>query len=192
MSDNAQQHWNGYYDQNKDFVAALTPSITKFLSYLPDTTPKTALDIGCGTGQLTRELWHRGFKAIGIDVSSSAINIARTATITPNDTLDYMQMDIEQDNTDSLPFQPYGLITCKLVYAFIHDKPAFSSKVKQLLDPQGIFVMITPLAEQTPPERRSIAVTEDEIILLQKDFSQLARYDENGLCYFIGRRLISL
>jgi hypothetical protein len=70
----------------------------------------------------------------------------------------------------------------------MHDKPAFSNKVQRLLDPRGILVIITPLAEQTPPEKRGITVTEDEITMLQNDFTQLARYDENGLCYFIGKR----
>jgi 2-polyprenyl-3-methyl-5-hydroxy-6-metoxy-1,4-benzoquinol methylase len=188
MMDDLQQHWNSYYKQNRDFKAVLTPGITKFLNYIPENAPKTTLDIGCGTGQLTRELWHRGFKTVGIDVSNTAIDIARSATIVPEESLDYTQFNIEQDNTSVLPFQPYGLITCKLVYAFMHDKPAFNNKVKQLLDPQGIFVIITPLAEQTPPEKHGITVTEDDITLLQKDFTQLERYDENGLCYFIGKR----
>lgn len=187
MTESVQQHWNSYYEQNKDFMAALTPSITKFLKYVPKVAPKTALDIGCGTGQLTRELWHRGFKAIGIDVSNTAIDVACSATHVPKESLDYRQFNIEQDDTNSLPFQPYGLVTCKLVYAFMRDKPSFIHKVKQLLDQNGIFVIITPLAEQTPTEKRGITVTEDEITLLQNEFTQLARYDESGLCYFIGK-----
>lgn len=188
MTDDLQQHWNNCYEQNRDFMAALTSNITTFLSYLPENAPKTALDIGCGTGQLTRELWHRGFKTIGIDVSNTAIEIAQSATTTPKESLDYIPLNIEQDSTSSLPLQPYGLITCKLVYAFIQDKAAFSTKVAHLLDKNGIFVIVTPLAEQTPPEKRNIAVTEQEIALLQQQFTQVTRYDENGLCYFIGKR----
>jgi len=56
--------------------SALTPSIARFLSYLSDSAPKTALDIGCGTGQLTCELWYRGFKTIGIELEKKWFDMA--------------------------------------------------------------------------------------------------------------------
>ncbi len=76
------------------------------------------------------------------------------------------------------------LITCKLVYAFIQNKPLFLKRVAQLLDPQGLFVVITPLVGSMPPERRSIAVSEDDVNVLYRQFKKIASYEERELGYF--------
>lgn len=188
MAQALQEHWDNYYKQGSDFLLASSQSISRFLSSNHPDAPRTALDIGCGTGQLTRELWHRGYKVVGTDVSESAIEIAQSLTILPETELCYKQIDVEQGNTADLPFQPYGLITCKLVYAFMRDKQAFLKKVEELLDDKGIFVVITPLIERTPPERKSIAVSKEEIDLLREQFDQVAWYEERDLGYFVGRR----
>lgn len=188
MQQELNQHWNKYYDQGRDFNLISFITINKLLSTYPQDAPKTALDIGCGTGQLTRELWHRGFKVSGADVSESAITIARSLTTVPTTELCYKQADIEEDGTIDLPFQPYGLITCKAVYSFMHDKPAFLKKVAQLLDDKGIFVVITPLLATTPPEKAGIAVGTEDIDLLREYFTQVAWYEERELGYFVGTK----
>lgn len=186
MQQDLNQHWNNYYTPGRDFKVESSQDISKLLSYTSPEAPKTALDIGCGTGQLTRELWHRGYKTIGVDVSERAINIAKSLTIVPQDTLQYMRLDTEQDNLTTLPFQPYGLITCKLVYALIHDKPAFLDNIAKLLDAKGIFVVITPLAEHTPPEKQGVAATQADTDLLKQQFNQITWYEERELGYFVG------
>lgn len=53
------------------------------LSLIPnDLTHCTVLDAGCGSGIYTRELAKRGASVIGIDISSTMINIAREETET--------------------------------------------------------------------------------------------------------------
>ena len=48
------------------------------LSSLPiDLTGKRILDAGCGTGQISIELAERGCEVVGIDISSSLINVAK-------------------------------------------------------------------------------------------------------------------
>ena len=48
------------------------------LSNLPqDLSGKNILDAGCGTGQFSIELAHRGADVLGIDISSNLINIAK-------------------------------------------------------------------------------------------------------------------
>lgn len=54
-------NWSRPYDQGRDFRPISTPELDKPLSFVKPTAPKTALDIGCGTSQLTRELYHRGY-----------------------------------------------------------------------------------------------------------------------------------
>jgi 2-polyprenyl-3-methyl-5-hydroxy-6-metoxy-1,4-benzoquinol methylase len=42
-------------------------------------TGQTALDFGCGAGRSTRLLKGLGFNVIGVDISSSMVQLARTA-----------------------------------------------------------------------------------------------------------------
>lgn len=142
-------------------------SLTKILSHVDDSLLKNCLDIGCGTGQLTRELSHRGYVCTGTDVSHAAIELAKANTIR-NTELTYLRHDIEKDSVENISGQPYSLITCKLVYAFIKDKPAFLSKIKQLLAPHGTFVVITP-TYTTAEDSTPISVNYDELFNLLND-----------------------
>lgn len=186
-------YWSRLYDQGRDYTLLSSGVLTRLLSFADNAIPKTCIDIGCGTGRLTRELYHRGYQCVGVDASTSAIRLASQLTVVAREQLRYVRFDIEHDDTRKLPQQPYSLITCKLVYAFIQDKPAFVQKVKQLLAPGGIFVVITPHTDETPKERSEIAVGDRELKLLAENFQQLDMYkgDERGgaLTYFVGSNL---
>jgi SAM-dependent methyltransferase len=180
--------WSTLYDEGHDFRIATSQEISKFLSFVDPAAPKTVLDIGCGTGQLTRELYHRGYKTVGIDTATSAIQIAQSLTVVPPDRLSYVRFDIEHDDLSKLPYVPYSLIVCKLVYAFITDKPSFLERVRHLLASGGLFIVITPLAEDVPPKKLFIATTTEDMKQLASSFDELARYHENGQTYFVGRK----
>lgn len=104
-------YWSDYYQQNKDFQLISSQEIDQFLQYIPAQTAKNCLDIGCGTGQLSRELYHRGYAVAGIDVSSEAIERAQRLTIAPESSVSYQQLDIEAADASALRSAPYGLIT---------------------------------------------------------------------------------
>lgn len=190
-TESTDAYWSKLYDNGRDFTLMAHGTLSRILSYADSALPKTCLDIGCGTGQLTRELFHRGYTCTGIDASVSAIQIAQSLTVAPQDHPQYIHFDIEQDNIDNLPLQQYSLITCKLVYAFIKDKPTFLESVKRLLAPDGIFVVITPHVNNVPAERRGIAVDDTDLTYLPASFHQLALYkgDEpaSPLTYFVGQ-----
>ncbi|MGH7196638.1 MAG: class I SAM-dependent methyltransferase [Candidatus Saccharimonadales bacterium] len=187
MRQATDKHWSDYYDQGKDFALVTSSAITKFLDFIDPTLPKTCLDIGCGTGQLTRELAHRGYTCLGIDASSSAVKIAKSLTVGPK--LQYFHFDIENDGIGALPDQPYSLITCKLVYAFIKDKAAFLQKVSTLLASGGTFIIITPLKLDVPLEKTGIAVDYDTTLAELKDtFAPAKTYSYQGMAYFICKK----
>lgn len=183
MSPSTDQHWSSVYRQGRDFRLISASEVDRCLSYVTPEAPKTCLDLGCGTGQLSRELYHRGYRVLGIDASSEAVVRAKNYMV-PNEQLSYVQADLEEDFRDEL--KEYGLITCKLVYAFIKDKPAFLERVASLLHSQGIFVVITPMLEDVEETKKEIATSEEDIKLLDTYFKRSAIYRENGLTYYVG------
>jgi 2-polyprenyl-3-methyl-5-hydroxy-6-metoxy-1,4-benzoquinol methylase len=186
------QYWSKLYDSGRDFSLVSAAELSKILSFIPEDLPKICLDIGCGTGQLTRELFHRGYSCVGIDASVSATKIAQSLTIASAEQLQYRQFDIEHDDLKTLPQQPYSFIICKLVYAFIEDKPAFLETVQRLLVPGGTFATVTPLVSDTPLERRGIAVTDQQLALVAKTFEPITQYKglspDLPLTYLIVRK----
>jgi 2-polyprenyl-3-methyl-5-hydroxy-6-metoxy-1,4-benzoquinol methylase len=156
--------WNEIYSSGADFRAISRRDIDSMLEYLPSPTHATSLDIGCGTGQLTRELWHRGFAPTGIDTSEAAIKLAKSYTVLDDSQIKYRIFDLETQDAADLGATQFTLITCKLVYAFINDKAAFLRNVSRLLAKDGVFVILTPLKDQVPKEKAHIAVEYDQTL----------------------------
>lgn len=50
--------------------------VNKFLKYLE--FGDNILDIGCGTGELLKYYYDKGFTAVGIDISSNMVNISKS------------------------------------------------------------------------------------------------------------------
>lgn len=190
MSPSVDQRWSNVYKQGRDFKLVSSQEIDRFLSYALPEASETCLDLGCGTGQLTRELYHRGYRAVGVDISSEAIQRAKQLTIIPDEQLSYTQVDLEHDSLKEKAgmLAPYGLITCKLVYAFIEDKHTFLEKIKDILHAKGMFVVITPMLEDVEEDKKSIAISDDDLKLLETCFKKVAIYKSNGLTYFVGQR----
>lgn len=185
MSSDLDQYWSEYYEDGKDFRLITSQALTKVLEHVDSSLPKTSLDIGCGTGQLTRELYHRGYRCTGIDSSSKAIELARANTIAPE--LTYLHIDFENDDVKTLGDTPYSLITCKLVLAFIQYKEAFLRSVRQLLATGGSFVVISP-AHMNDADATPISIHHDETTkLLQVHFETATSFELEGLSYFIAK-----
>lgn len=110
------------------------------------------LDIGCGTGQLSRELFHYGFDVTGIDTHTGALRLAQAAS----KFCKYIAADLEKPLPPEITSQQFTLITCKHVIAFIQHKEALIAQVKRLLTPQGCFIMVITTPEQVSSEKRPI------------------------------------
>lgn len=181
------KYWSDYYDTARDFIPATGHEISSFLAFAPKgpRDKQLALDIGCGTGHLTRELYHRGYqKIVGIDVSSSAIKLAKSFTIF-SDKLTYIHLDIEKQGFKKLRTDTYDLITCRLVFAFIDNKENFLSDITKLLTHDGAFIIITPLLENVPEHKKKIAIDPVLTNKLLRDFFHVQFYNRDDLGIFI-------
>jgi 2-polyprenyl-3-methyl-5-hydroxy-6-metoxy-1,4-benzoquinol methylase len=112
-----------------------------------------AIELGCGTGPLTRWLAKSGFKTTGVDVSKTAVRMAREQSKTF--TIDYRVADICTKNVRS-----FGKFDLCMDGRFFHgitnlkDRSAVLENVSHLLKPNGIFILMSMCA---PIERGSLA-----------------------------------
>ena len=136
--------WDEMYLSGKDYM-----SVDEiFLSDLLRNENKnmgSALDLGCGTGDLVVKLSKKGFDVTGLDVSHVAIKKATERALKEGVSPRLLIGEISSLGEDVL----YDVIFCKLMYAFIPEKVPFLKEVKKHLGRKGIFVIITPVLNAT-------------------------------------------
>lgn len=177
-------NWNDTY-QNRDFQSLNTANLTWVLSNVIHKINSNALDVGCGTGQLSRDLYHRDYQVLGVDLSENAIELAKNSTHYLGEALEFRVANIEADLELN---ENYDLIMCKYVYAFLQDKAAFLSKMKTLMSTDSLFVIITPDEEALPPPKRHIAVNHLETLKqLSSMFQNVSHENRDGDYYYLIR-----
>lgn len=161
--------WNDLYRNGVDYAPLDTQTITQLTEHNRSSRMRRALDIGCGTGQLCRELYHRGYDTTGIDPSSEAIEIARKSSVYTDISLTFLNSTIEDF---SGIHHSFDLVSMKAVLAFIDDKPGALKIVHQLLASDGQFVLCTPHPKYVPVHKQHITIPRDMLeTLLNVEFS---------------------
>lgn len=99
-------------------------------------SPKTGLDLACGTGILCEILHHHGIKTSGMDLSQGMIDIARQSS-----------SDISYDVADMTTYHPdktFDLVTCTgdavNHISDLQDVEKIFSNVYDYLNPGGYFI----------------------------------------------------
>ena len=108
----------------------------------------TVLDLGCGTGYLTKVLSERvgpEGKVVAVDPDGERLKIAREEHSASN--IEYIQAD---DKT--FPPGQYDVIFCNTVIHWISDKEALMKQVHQNLRPGGRFAFTTTNGVLSVPE----------------------------------------
>jgi len=105
-----------------------------------DVPKELVVDLGCGTGVLTRMLSERGYDMIGIDNSCEMLSIARDADDEANAGILYLLQDMRE-------FELYGTVravvsVCDSVNYLLTDEDLIQcfGLVNNYLDPGGIFL----------------------------------------------------
>ena len=182
MPQERKSFWDSMYYSGRDYRFIKNQTLGQIIN-TADIDGDNALDIGCGTGQLSRELYHLGFWVTGIDISPEAIKAAKSAS----KYIDYMEMDFESDPAENLGTTKFDLITCKLVFAFVKNPEKFLEQVKKLLRNNGAFVIITPTLEQVEEEKQGIAVNHEKTHgLLERAFASVSYFTSDNLTVYIA------
>ncbi|AWT41575.1 MULTISPECIES: class I SAM-dependent methyltransferase [Streptomyces] len=144
---------------------------------------RPALDLGCGEGDLAAHLLDLGYAVTAVDWAPTAVAAARRR----HPGLDVRRMDVTGDEVTALPHPAYALITCRLLFRWIPDKPAFLARVRALLAPGGLFWVGTPVHDPARGERRDWELGPAETELLTADWSRVDQEDLDGYRCFALR-----
>ena len=120
--------------------------------------PGRTLDVGCGTG--TDALWlaEQGFKVLGIDVSSLAIEKARSKAAGKNPDCRFEQLDFLNDKVGGGPFDFIFDRGCFHVFDTADERARFAERIALLLAPDGRWLSLIgstegPERDWGPPRR---------------------------------------
>lgn len=122
-----------YYDQ----LFTYSPKVKEFLSHFV-TKDVNALDLGCGTGRLTHDLYDLGMNVIGIDLDHHMIDIAKAK---------YPYITFKELNMlHGFSNPPYELITCfgnTIPHLNKEELIEIFSLIQKHLSNQGFFIIQT-------------------------------------------------
>ncbi|MFJ9469308.1 bifunctional class I SAM-dependent methyltransferase/NUDIX hydrolase [Streptomyces caniferus] len=181
-----QDEWDTHYREGRSFRPLDDVERTLFRD-LSAARPggRHALDVGCGTGELARHLAALGYTVDAVDYAASAL---ATAARTPPaaGAARFVRCDIERDSLAGLRSW-YDLIVFRLSYAFLRDRTRVMNRLRERLSPRGAIVVITPVVDAVPAERREIALDEDEIGLLAAGWRTVERRAAEGLALIVLR-----
>ena len=122
--------WNSsLYDSKHDFVAEYGKGL---LEFVPQNNGQTILDLGCGTGTLTIQLFGLCNKVIGVDSSQSMIVRAKEQFTN----IEFMVCDAL-----ALPFEKeFDVVFSNAVFHWIDNHDLLLKNIHKVLKPQGILI----------------------------------------------------
>jgi SAM-dependent methyltransferase len=97
------------------------------------------LDVGCGNGVISRYLGSQGFVVRGVDVSSKAIERARSLNTFPN--VRFEVVSAEQLIADG---QRYHAVVCSEVLEHLNEPGSLLKVLHQILHDDGVLVVTVP------------------------------------------------
>jgi ASC-1-like (ASCH) protein/8-oxo-dGTP pyrophosphatase MutT (NUDIX family)/ubiquinone/menaquinone biosynthesis C-methylase UbiE len=179
-----QDEWDRGYTQGRRYRPLTDTERSLLTTHLPPAAGGRALEVGCGTGELAAHLSSSGYTVDAIDWSETALAEAGTRY---GDAARWLRLDVEGDDGASLNADGYDLITLRFVAPFLSSRDRTLDALGRRLRPGGALVIITPLAADTPAERRGIALAEDELARLQNRWAAAERHDADGLVLLVLR-----
>jgi trans-aconitate methyltransferase len=123
-------NWNAsLYDQKHSFVSEYGKNLIPLLEPQPG---ESILDIGCGTGHLTKAIAETGAHVVGIDSSSSMIETARTT---------YPDLEFLVADARNLSFPtPFDAVFSNAALHWIPEAEKVIHSIATALKPGGRFV----------------------------------------------------
>jgi protein-L-isoaspartate(D-aspartate) O-methyltransferase len=187
MGHSRPEKWNDHYAQGKGFHPLTDAERSLLARHLPAREGATALDVGCGRGELAHHLATLGYIVDAVDFAENALPAAATQAIPQSTQVRFLHLDVERDDLSVLRPAGYDLVILRLSYAILHDRTRTMNRLRERLRPGGAVCVITSIADTVTPAKRSTALDEDEIGLLTAGWGSVQRYDAAGLALLVLR-----
>ncbi|WP_406351065.1 methyltransferase, FxLD system [Streptomyces sp. NBC_01635] len=178
--------WSEHYNDGRGFRRLGDEERDLLVEHTPAPEGGRALDACCGTGETAAYLASLGYTVDGVDFAEGALERARTEHAEVEG-VRWLCMDVEHDDLAGLAEDGYDLVVIRLSIAFVRDRARVLRRLSARLREGGTLVVITPVAENTPEERRHIALDENELDALIDGFSTCERFDAKGLAVLVLR-----
>ncbi|MEU9288786.1 NUDIX domain-containing protein [Streptomyces sp. NPDC048275] len=179
-----QGEWDRGYTDGRRYRQLSNDERSLLATLVPAPAEGRALDVGCGVGELAAHLSSLGYSVDAVDWSETAL---AEATTRHGEAIRWLCLDVEGDDCAPLHADGYDLITLRFVYPFLNTRDQTLRALGHRLRLGGALVVITPLAADTPAERRGIALDEEELLQLQAGWSTAERHDAEGLAFVVLR-----
>ena len=146
------------------------------------------LDLGCGTGKMTRLLAEAGYDMIGVDISGDMLQMAREREVRSGQGILYLQQDMRE-------FELYGTVRavvscCDCLNYILSEEELLRvfSLVNNYLDPGGLFLfdMNTPYKYRSLLGSRTFAESrEDGAFIWENTWYEEEQINEYDMTLFI-------
>lgn len=181
--------WDVVYQSGRDFRRATSQDVELIVDQCAVKGRVACLDIGCGTGQLAVALSRPSFAVTGIDVSAVAVDLARRRARKAR----AVSVSFKAHDFDSFlrsaDVGTYGLVVCRLVYAFLNNRSGFLRGVYSLLAPGGTFVLIVALPHQAPADRLDVSVDDQVVSAGLVEYFDFHTVEHDGLTYYFCKQV---
>ena len=181
-----RDEWDRHYADGRGYRRLGQAERALLGEHVPAPANGRALDVGCGTGELAAYLGALGYVVDAVDFADSALARARAEQAGAVG-VRWLCLDIAREDAAELSDDGYDLIAFRLAYPFFGDRQRVLHTLAGWLRPGGGIVVITPVAADTPAERRDSALDEDEIRLLTEGWKAAQRFDADGLAVLVLR-----
>lgn len=122
-------------------------------------SPCAAMELGCGTGTNVIWLAQQGFSVVGVDISPTAIEMARKKLATAGVDYTLITLDILEE---TVPGGPFGFVFdrgCFHSFDSPEERAGFAAAVTKHLEPGGLWLSLLGNADDPPrdigPPQRS-------------------------------------
>ncbi|PZT75215.1 class I SAM-dependent methyltransferase [Streptomyces sp. AC1-42W] len=178
-------YWEPLWAGGRRYRSVCTAEKRLMAEHLAPGNGRLALDIGSGDGALARHLHHElGYRTTGVDCSPSAVELAAAHDISPEpgsepepgpgDGPAWQCLDVTTAGLTALAHPAFALITCRLVYRWVDDKPAFLDQIRRILAPGGVLWVVTEIAGRrttTDPALQHLGISPLDTELLTAGWS---------------------
>jgi SAM-dependent methyltransferase len=144
------RHWSDKSKATQPVKCGIDSHDERFLAdaLAQEWVPKSgkAVELGCGSGTMLRWLWSRGFKGLGVDVSRTAVQMAREQS------RDFRGLRFQCADVVHKPLGAAGTYDLALDGHWLHcltqqrDRTVALERVRKLLTPGGVFIVLTMCA----------------------------------------------